>query len=155
MKDFSKIGSRLSKIKKEKPFTTPANYFEELPSRIHRSISEKEKKQAVLPSKLEHLWQTLKPRLALVAIIAGFAFFGYHGFRFITSPEPSEVTQDQIAEFIDLHYYNYSYTLLLSEFGEEELIEDFYLEDEESEAYIDYLTAESDIEIYYLVAEYY
>ncbi len=153
MQDKSKIPPRLSEIRKENPFSTPDNYFDEFPGRIRSRITAREEESKVFPT-FEKIWQVLRPQLALVAIIAGFAFLGYHGFRFISEPDQVDVSGDQISEFFEFQYYNYDHSLLLSELDEEDLLEDFYQEDEEMEAYIEYLTWDDNLDLYAIVAEF-
>lgn len=153
MNSQSKKPTSLSEIRKDNPFSTPDNYFEELPERIRNRISVREESSTPLPQ-LEKIWQVLRPQLALVAIIAGFAFLGYHGFRFIYEPGQAEISGDQISEFIEYQYYNYEHSLLLSEMGEEYLFEDFYQEDEETEAYIEYLIRDDNLDLYAIMAEF-
>lgn len=153
MKDQPKIPARLSEIRKDNPFSTPDNYFEELPGRIRSRITVREEGSKPL-SPFEKTWQLLRPQLALVAIIAGFAFLGYHGFRLISEPDQVDISGDQISEFLEYQYYNYDHSLLLSELDEEQLFEDFYREDEETEAYIEYLTLDDNLDIYAIMEEF-
>ncbi len=153
MKKNNKITPRLPEIRKDNPYTVPPGYFEEMPGRI-RSLVTEGGDQIPKLSPAERVWQVIKPQIALVAAIAGFAFLGYHGFRFVTETRHPDVSGDQISEFIKFNYYSFEHSSILSLMDEEEFYEDFYYYDEEMDAYIEYLKQESDLDLYAILEEF-
>jgi hypothetical protein len=67
MDELKNIAPELSKLKKEVPFRTPEQYFDDFSARLHMQIEAE--KQAVVPRKTRFI-QIFKPALGLAASFA-------------------------------------------------------------------------------------
>lgn len=67
MDELSNIAPKLSRIKKETPFTVPDNYFEDFPARLHSQIGSI---ADLKPKESSTIIRVLKPALGLVASFA-------------------------------------------------------------------------------------
>ncbi len=75
MNRYKKEQPRLSEIKKENPFGTPANYFDDFPARLQAKIDAENK--VVPPAKKNRFIQSIKPALGLAASFALIALLVY------------------------------------------------------------------------------
>ena len=136
-----------SGIKKENPFRVPDNYFDNLPEKIQANIHTR-KKAAGMP--VTRIIDYLKPHLALAAAILGFALIGYTGFRyFINKNSNSNISNREIAEYMDFYSNDVDNTLIM-ELLEEQEQQSVEINDDLSEEIIDYLLNEN-IDIYTIV----
>ncbi len=87
MDELKNIAPELSKLKKENPFGTPKNYFDDFSARLHTEL-EKEKAAPAEPK--SRLIQFLKPALGLAASFALIFLLVYVPLKTFI---PSEVTQ--------------------------------------------------------------
>ncbi len=105
---------------KNNPFSVPDDYFETFSCRLQKRLQTEE---AGL-SPRERFWLVLRPQLALVAVIAGFAIIGYLGFHTFTSRDQG-IAREEIAGYIDLYQNEFSDYYFLSM-----LDDDFYPDEE-------------------------
>ena len=136
-----------SRLKKGNPFRVPDNYFDNLPEKIQANIHTR-KKAAGMP--VTRIIDYLKPHLALAAAILGFALIGYTGFRyFINKNSNSNISNREIAEYMDFYSNDVDNTLIM-ELLEEQEQQSVEINDDLSEEIIDYLLNEN-IDIYTIV----
>lgn len=85
MDELEKIAPELSKIKKENPFRTPENYFEDFSARLQIKLeTEKEKGSTKTQSRIIQL---LKPALGLAAGFALIFMLAYWPLTKLTSQQ--------------------------------------------------------------------
>lgn len=103
MKDELKnIAPELSKLKKEKAFRTPENYFDDFAARMHTKI-ELEKQPA--PEKKPRVIQLLKPILGLAASFAIIMMLVYVPLKTFLEPEINgiaETVESEDADFLNV-----------------------------------------------------
>lgn len=133
-----------SELKKENPFRVPDNYFDNLPEKIRVNIHAREK---AVSKPVIRIVDYLKPHLALAAAILGFALIGYTGFRyFINKNSNSQISNQEIAEYMDFYSNDVDNTLIMELLKEQEQ-QHVETDDDLSEEIIDYLLNEN-IDIY-------
>lgn len=88
MDDLKNMSPKLSKIKKENPFKTPDNYFDDFSARLQMKL-EAEKK--VIPTKQNQVIRLLKPVLGLAASFALIFLLVYWPLKTFM---PTEVAQN-------------------------------------------------------------
>lgn len=125
MDDLKNIAPKLSKIKKENPFSVPDNYFNELPMQIQERVRQKRVfYPAVLIELLKKPAYALSFSLLLLLIII---------IPFTISTYNSKLSNSQIAyqdfDITDIEYFEINEELLIEaisaeEFDENELIEE-------------------------------
>lgn len=144
MDELKKIAPELSKIKKENPFGTPDNYFDDFSARLQMRMEAE--KQATVPRKIRFA-DILKPALGLAASFAIIFMLVYVPLKTFM---PSERTE--VAEVTD--EYDESGILNYIENIDESSFVSLLNEDENEEAFTDddltlYVSANfSDYEIY-------
>lgn len=74
MNKFRKEQPELSQIKKENPFGTPKNYFDDFPARLQVRLEEE---QMVAPSRKPRIIQFIKPAIGLAASFVLVALLVY------------------------------------------------------------------------------
>ena len=133
----------LSKIEKVNHFSTPKNYFKELPE----AISPKLLDNSYLRFSFDKLsYRIFAPILVTSTIILLLFYFN-------TNPTSLELTSEQISEvLINEDYIDLDEDLIIEAYSEIIEIEDIESENNETEEYIDYLI-ENDIDINSLIAE--
>lgn len=135
---------KFSWLKKENPFKVPDNYFDKLPEKIQVNIHACEKAASKPVTRIVNY---VKPHLALAAAILGFALIGYTGFRyFINRNSESQISHQEIAEYMDFYSNDVDNTLIM-ELLEEQEQQPVETVDDLSEEIIDYLLNEN-IDIY-------
>jgi hypothetical protein len=67
MDEFKNIAPELSKLKKENPFGTPDNYFDDFSSRLQTKL---ESERMIIPKQQNKIIRFLKPALGLAASFA-------------------------------------------------------------------------------------
>ena len=96
MDELEKIAPELSKIKKENPFRTPENYFEDFSAKLQlRLETEKEKGSAKTQSRII---QFLKPALGLAAGFALIFMLAYWPLTKLTSNQQAKNNSIQTDE---------------------------------------------------------
>ena len=139
-----KSEQEFSGLKMENPFRVPDNYFDNLPEKIQVNIRAREK---AVSKPVTRIVDYLKPHLALAAAILGFALIGYTGFRyFINRNSDSQISNHEIAEYMDFYSNDVDNTLII-ELLEEQEQQPVETNDDLSEEIIDYLLNEN-IDIY-------
>lgn len=101
MDELKNIAPELSKLKKENPFGTPKNYFDDFSARMHTKI-EAEKKPP--QEKKIRLIQLLKPALGLAASFAIIIMLVYVPLKKFTSNQSTTVAQ--ATEYSDSEFLN-------------------------------------------------
>lgn len=96
MDELKNIAPELSKIKKEEPFGTPKNYFDDFSARLHTKIATE--KQAE-PEKKPRVIQLLKPFIGLAASFALIFMLVYVPLKTFVSGDITKVAQT--TEYID------------------------------------------------------
>lgn len=140
----NKSEQEFSGLKKEYPFRVPDNYFDKLPEKIQINIHAREKAAS---KPLTRIVNYVKPHLALAAAILGFALIGYTGFRyFINRNSESQISHQEIAEYMDFYSNDVDNTLIMELLKEQEQ-QSVETVDDLSEEIIDYLLNEN-IDIY-------
>lgn len=91
MNELKKIAPELSKIKKEVPFDTPKNYFDDFSARLHLQI-EAEKQNTTAPQK-HSIIRLLKPALGLAASFAIIFMLVYVPLKTFLPFQSTEVAQ--------------------------------------------------------------
>ncbi|MCK4631296.1 MAG: hypothetical protein KAT40_07620, partial [Bacteroidales bacterium] len=115
-----------------------------LPEKIQANIHAHEK---AVSKPVIRIVDYLKPHLALAAAILGFALIGYTGFRyFINRNSNSQISNQEIAEYMDFYSNDVDNTLIM-ELLEEQEQQHVETDDDLSEEIIDYLLNEN-IDIY-------
>ena len=133
-----------SGLQKENPFRVPDNYFDNLPEKIQVNIHSYEN---TVSKPVTRIIVYLKPHLALAAAILGFALIGYTGFRyFINRNSDSQISNQEIAEYMDFYSNDVDNTLIM-ELLEEQEQQPVETVDDLNEEIIDYLLNEN-IDIY-------
>ncbi len=84
MSEIRKKRPQLSEIKKENPFGTPDNYFDDFSARLHARL-EAEKK--VVPTKQSRIIRFIKPAIGLAASFALVALLVYWPVKMYLSTE--------------------------------------------------------------------
>jgi len=102
MNELKKIAPELSKIKKEVPFDTPKNYFDDFSARLQQQIEIE--KQASIPQK-RSIIRLLKPALGLAASFAIIFMLVYVPLKTFSPFHSTEVAQS--ATDIDSGILNY------------------------------------------------
>ncbi len=96
MDELEKIAPELSKIKKENPFRTPENYFEDFSARLQIKLeTEKEKGSTKTQSRII---QFLKPALGLAAGFALIFMLAYWPLTKLTSNQQAKNNSIQTDE---------------------------------------------------------
>lgn len=105
--ELRQIAPELSEMKHEDGFTTPHNYFKELPDRVFAQIAAEEQRPVLVWDWLRGLW---KPRFAiafasvLVLVVAGVWYS-----RMQTSEDPLlTITKDEALEYVLNNLYDYN-----------------------------------------------
>ena len=110
MDNINKIAPNLSKIKKDKHFKIPEDYFDRFPARMSDKIhAEKDtgfyKKHVLI----------LKPYLAIAALFIGMVIIGKITYDVLnTGSTNTELGSDEIAALIDDDIYHYSEEIILN-----------------------------------------
>lgn len=91
MDELKNIAPELSKLKKEQPFGTPKNYFDDFSARMHTKIEQE--KQPVAP-KRPRVIQLLKPAFGLAASFALIFMLVYVPVKLFVSQGPTEVAEN-------------------------------------------------------------
>ncbi len=141
---------------KRNPFSLPDGYFDSFPVKLT------EKLQSEVPANIlitKRIWETIRPQLALAAVITAFAMLGYFGFRSFIGTNDEWPSNEAVAEYIDYYQYDFIEPYFMSLLEEE----DFYFEDatypysytwsEDPDIYIDYLYNE-DIDLDLILTEF-
>ncbi len=131
MSKLRKNGPHLSEIKKENPFGTPENYFDDFSARLQARI---EAEKEVVPTKQNRIIRFIKPAIGLAASFLLVALLVYWPVKLYLSDEiadsnlQSDTYEDEfsnmVVESIDENSF---YTLLAEpdngiEFSEEDLM---------------------------------
>ncbi len=141
MQSKDKKATGIEQAGKNNPFSVPANYFESFPEKLNNRLQSKRPSPVPFP---ERAWQLIRPRLALAAVITGFALIGYLGLRTFTSTEQDLANSENIAMYIDFYQEDFSDQYFLSQLEEH----DYYFEDpdpdyrlygDDPDLYIEYL----------------
>lgn len=143
MDEWKNRAPKLSKIKKETPFRTPDNYFDDFSARLQMKIqSEKE----VLPEGKNRIIRLLKPVLSLAASFVLIFLLVYWPLNEFmdnqvaeTATEESEITDDEYLSLVESIDEESFYALLEQTDTQEQL------SDEELIDYIDNNISEYDI----------
>lgn len=103
MDELKNIAPELSKIKKEVPFRTPDNYFDDFSARMHTKIAaeklpEQEKKPRII--------QLLKPIIGLAASFALIFMLVYVPLNTFISKDITSVAQTTKIEYPDTEFIN-------------------------------------------------
>ena len=88
MDDLKNSSPKLSKIKRENPFKTPDNYFDDFSARLQMKLEEEKK---VIPTKQNQVIRLLKPVLGLAASFALIFMLVYWPLKTFM---PTEVAQN-------------------------------------------------------------
>jgi hypothetical protein len=93
--EFKKIAPHLFKIEKKEVFTTPENYFENLPGLLQDRVNEKAKTNAVFV-----------PRYRMALVVASVSLLIFVGIKFYTSQpkETIEIASTEMAQNYDNQY---------------------------------------------------
>ncbi len=127
MDELKKIAPELSKIKKENPFGTPDNYFDDFSARLQMQI-EAEKK-ATVPRKIKFR-DILKPALGLAASFAIIFMLVYVPLKTFMPDQSTEIAEvsddyndDGILDYIE-NMDESSFVALLNEDENQEAFSD-------------------------------
>jgi hypothetical protein len=141
---------------KRNPFSVPDGYFDSFPVKLAEKLQSEESAHL---SMTERVWETIRPQLALAAVITAFAVIGYVGFRSFIETNDEWLSNEAVAEYIDYYRYEFIEPYFLSLLEEE----NFYFEDEtdpdsytwreDPDIYIDYLFNE-DIDLDFILTEF-
>lgn len=103
MDELKDIAPELSKMKKETPFRTPKNYFEDFSARMDLNVAQE--KAEPNPEPKANIIQLLKPALGLAASFALIFLLVYVPVKTFM---PKEITQvaETTSEFSDNDFYN-------------------------------------------------
>ncbi len=101
MDELKNIAPELSKLKKENPFGTPKNYFNDFSARLHTEL---EKEKAAPAEQKTRLIQLLKPALGLAASFALIFLLVYVPLKTFTPSEVTEVAEN--SEYSDSELIN-------------------------------------------------
>ncbi|MCK4853013.1 MAG: hypothetical protein KAT31_02095 [Bacteroidales bacterium] len=130
------------------PFEVPANYFDELPLRIQERMAETPKTPVL------RIYDMVRPRLALAAMIIGLIAVGYAGLRMVLgNRETRLLTADEITTAIEYFGYEFDDEMLIAAVVESDIDLDPQYADNEIDEIIEYLSGE-DIEFGELLNDY-
>lgn len=101
MDELKNIAPELSKLKKENPYGTPKNYFDDFSARMHTRI-EQEKQGA--PEKKPRIIQLVKPFLGLAASFAIIFMLVYVPLKTFTSKDITIVAE--VDDYADTELLN-------------------------------------------------
>lgn len=90
MDELKNIAPELSKLKKENPFGTPRNYFDDFSARMHAKI---EQEKHAEPLKKPSIIQLLKPYMGLAASFAVIFMLVYVPLKTFTSKDATIVAE--------------------------------------------------------------
>lgn len=90
MDELKNIAPELSKIKKENPFGTPRNYFDDFSARMHTKIEQEKHAEPII--KLG-IFQLLKPYMGLAASFAVIFMLVYVPLKTFTSKDATIVAE--------------------------------------------------------------
>lgn len=160
LEELSPLLSEL-KAKADNPFQVPTNYFQSLQDEVLRKVAQErvETKKEVpvsgwLDQLIEQLQWLLQPRYAMamvtvaILIVAGIFFFQPSDDAF-SDMAMSELTEEDIADYIASNIEDFEVDLLVEAMGEEvdpTLLPTPALEEEDLEEYLDDIIDEIDLE---------
>ncbi len=127
---------------KRNPFSVPYGYFDSFPVKLAEKLQSEEPANV---SMTKQVWETIRPQLALAAVITAFAVTGYFGFRSFIETNDEWLSNEAVAEYIDYYQYDFiePYFLSLLEgedfYFEDETDTDLYTWSEDADIYIEYL----------------
>lgn len=101
MDELKNIAPELSKLKKENPFGTPRNYFDDFSARMHTKLEAE--KNPVL-NKKPRIIQLLKPVFGLAASFALIMMLVYFPLKKFTASQSIEVAE--ASEYSDSDFLN-------------------------------------------------
>lgn len=101
MDELKNIAPELSKLKKENPYGTPNNYFDDFSARMHTKI---EQEKLPVAEKKPGIFQLLKPVLGLAASFAIIFMLVYVPLKTFVSKETTHVAQN--TEYTDSEVLN-------------------------------------------------
>jgi hypothetical protein len=102
MDELKNIAPELSKLKKENPFGTPKNYFDDFSARMHTKL---EAEKHPVPNKKPRIIQFLKPAFGLAASFALIFMLVYFPLKKFTATQSSEIvvaTEYSNSEFLNV-----------------------------------------------------
>ena len=101
MDELKNIAPELSKLKKENPYGTPKNYFDDFSARMHTKI---EQEKLPVTEKKPGIFQLLKPVFGLAASFAIIFMLVYVPLKTFVSKETTHVAQS--TEYTDYEVLN-------------------------------------------------
>ena len=128
MDELKNIAPELSKLKKENPFGTPRNYFDDFSARMHTKL---EAEKHPVPNKKPRIIQFLKPAFGLAASFALIVMLVYVPLKKYTATQSTEIAG--VTEYSDSEFLNVMEDLDESSFFallEESEAEDNFTSDE-------------------------
>lgn len=111
MDELKNIAPELSKLKKENPFGTPKNYFDDFSARMHTKL---EAEKHPVPNKRPRIIQFLKPAFGLAASFALIFMLVYVPLKKFTATQSTEIAE--ATEYSDPEFLNVMEGLDESEF---------------------------------------
>jgi hypothetical protein len=138
MKAEENIPEMIQGMSGKLPFRVPDKYFDEFPSRIQKRVAETQMKPVF------RFYESVRPRLAIAAMIIGLLAVGYVTFRTaFQNQDIRMLTEDEAAAAIEYFGYEFNDEMLLAAIIESDIDLDVYAAaDTETEEIIEYLSTE-------------